>query len=136
MCSVAAGGDVASDADRLRRAAIAPAVRDDAVAVVGSGAVLWHALVPIPVTGTPHTRIHDIRGYRAGLARVSDPKNREIAEAIVVANARDMTPALAHRACDVLLRSKFGEPNKTLADPARYIDPSYRDRAMAAPPAH
>jgi ABC-type nitrate/sulfonate/bicarbonate transport system substrate-binding protein len=100
-----------------------------------------------------------LRGYRAGLAWVSDPKNREIAEAILVANARDMTPALARRAYDVLLaphgglsrdgaldparirtvlalRSKFGEPQKTLDDPARYIDPSYRDKAAAAPPAH
>ena len=100
-----------------------------------------------------------IRGYRAGLAWVSDPKTREIAEAILVANARDMTPALARRAYDVLLaphsglsrdgaldparirtvlglRSKFGEPHKTLDDPARYIDPSYRDKAAAAPPAH
>ena len=71
-----------------------------------------------------------------------------------------MTPALAHRAYDALLaphsgllrdgaldparirtvlglRSKFGEPHKTLDDPARYIDPSYRDKAAAgAPPAH
>jgi ABC-type nitrate/sulfonate/bicarbonate transport system substrate-binding protein len=99
-----------------------------------------------------------VRGYRAGLAWVSDPKNREIAEAILVANARDMTPALARRAYDVLLaphsglsrdgaldparirtvlalRSKFGEPSKTLDDPARYIDASYRDKALAAPPA-
>jgi ABC-type nitrate/sulfonate/bicarbonate transport system substrate-binding protein len=98
-----------------------------------------------------------IRGYRAGLAWVSDPKNREIAEAILVANVRDMTPALAHRAHDVLLaphsgllrdgaldparirtvlalRSKFGAPSKSLDDPARYVDPGYRDRA-AAPPA-
>jgi ABC-type nitrate/sulfonate/bicarbonate transport system substrate-binding protein len=100
-----------------------------------------------------------VRGYRAGLAWVSDPKNREIAEAILIANARDMTPALAHRAYDVLLaphgglsrdgaldpariktvlalRSKFGEPKQTLADPARYIDTRYRDKALAAPPAH
>jgi ABC-type nitrate/sulfonate/bicarbonate transport system substrate-binding protein len=98
-----------------------------------------------------------IRGYRAGLAWVSDPKNREIAEAILVANVRDTTPALAHRAYDVLLaphsgllrdgaldparirtvlalRSKFGAPSKSLDDPARYVDPGYRDRA-AAPPA-
>jgi ABC-type nitrate/sulfonate/bicarbonate transport system substrate-binding protein len=99
-----------------------------------------------------------IRGYRAGLAWVSDPKNRAIAEAILVANARDMTPALARRAYDVLLaphsgllrdgaldparirtvlalRSKFGEPRQALTDPARYIDPRYRDQALAATPA-
>ena len=93
-----------------------------------------------------------IRGYRAGLAWVSDPDHREIAEAILVAHARDMTPALARRACDVLLaphggllrdgaldparirtvlalRSKFAAPHRALDDPSRYIDPSYRDRA-------
>jgi ABC-type nitrate/sulfonate/bicarbonate transport system substrate-binding protein len=90
-----------------------------------------------------------VRGYRAGLAWVSDPENREIAEAILVVNARDMTPVLARRAYDVLLaphsglsrdgaldlarirtvlalRSKFGAPTKMLDDPARYIDTSYR----------
>jgi ABC-type nitrate/sulfonate/bicarbonate transport system substrate-binding protein len=99
-----------------------------------------------------------IRGYRAGLAWVADPKNREVAEAILVANARDMTPALAKRSYDVLLaphdglsrdgaldparirtvlalRSKFAQPPKTLDDPGKYIDPSYRDKALAAPPA-
>jgi ABC-type nitrate/sulfonate/bicarbonate transport system substrate-binding protein len=97
-----------------------------------------------------------IRGYRAGLAWVSDPKHREIAEAILLANTRDMTPALAKRSYDVLfaphsglirdmaldparirtvlgLRSKFGEPTKTLDDPAKYIDASYRDKALEKP---
>jgi ABC-type nitrate/sulfonate/bicarbonate transport system substrate-binding protein len=97
-----------------------------------------------------------IRGYRAGLAWVSDPKNRAIAEAILLANTRDMTPALARRSYDVLfaartgmirdlsldpariktvleLRSKFGEPRKTLDDPAKYIDTTFRDKALAAP---
>jgi len=97
-----------------------------------------------------------IRGYRAGLAWVSDPKNREIAEAILLANTKDMTPALAKRSYNVLfaaksgfirdlsldpariqtvleLRSKFGEPKKALSDPAKYIDTSYRDKALATP---
>lgn len=95
-----------------------------------------------------------IRAYRAGLDWVSDPKNREIAEAILIANVRDMTPALARRSYEVLfaaksgfirdlaldpariqtvlgLRSKFGEPRKALSDPAKYIDASYRDKALA-----
>ena len=97
-----------------------------------------------------------IRGYLAGLAWAADPKNREIAEAILVAQLRDMTPALAKRSYDDLfaahaglvrdgaldparvrtvlgLRSKFGEPKKTLDDPAKYVDAGYRDRALAAP---
>ncbi|TMQ11493.1 MAG: ABC transporter substrate-binding protein [Deltaproteobacteria bacterium] len=98
-----------------------------------------------------------IRGYRAGMAWVSDPKNRAIAEAILLANTKDMTPALAKRSYDALfaprtgflrdgaldpariktvlaLRSKFAEPKKPLDDPAKYIDASYRDKALAAPP--
>jgi ABC-type nitrate/sulfonate/bicarbonate transport system substrate-binding protein len=97
-----------------------------------------------------------IRGYRAGLAWVSDPRNRPIAEAILLANTKDMTPALARRSYDALfaphggfirdlsldpariqtvlgLRSKFGEPRKALSDPAKYIDTSYRDKAFATP---
>jgi ABC-type nitrate/sulfonate/bicarbonate transport system substrate-binding protein len=98
-----------------------------------------------------------IRGFRAGLLWAADPANRATAEAILVAHTRDMTPELARRAYDVLLaartgfvrdlsldparirtvlglRSKFGEPRKTLDDPAKYIDTSYRDKALAAPP--
>jgi ABC-type nitrate/sulfonate/bicarbonate transport system substrate-binding protein len=100
-----------------------------------------------------------IRGYRAGLAWAAEPANREIAEAILLANTRDMTPALARRSYDALLapqaphtglirdlaldparvrtvlglREKFAAPHKTLGDPASYIDTSYRDRAFAAP---
>ena len=89
-----------------------------------------------------------IRGYRQGVAWVLDPANREVAEALLVANIRDMTPALAKRACDLLLaskgglareaaldmegirtvlalRSKYGQPPKTLSDPARYVDETY-----------
>jgi ABC-type nitrate/sulfonate/bicarbonate transport system substrate-binding protein len=102
-----------------------------------------------------------IRGYRAGLAWVSDPRNRAIAEALLIANIRDMTPALAKRSYDVLfaarsgllrdlsldpariqtvlgLRSKFGEPKKVLNNPTTYIDTSYRDKALEkpAPSAH
>jgi ABC-type nitrate/sulfonate/bicarbonate transport system substrate-binding protein len=97
------------------------------------------------------------RGYLAGLAWVADPKNRDVAEAILVANLRDMTPALARRSYDALfaarsgmirdgaldparihtvlgLRSKFGEPTRPLTDPSKYVDTSYRDKALAAPP--
>jgi ABC-type nitrate/sulfonate/bicarbonate transport system substrate-binding protein len=89
-----------------------------------------------------------IRAYKAGVAFVYDPANREIAEALLVANTRDMTPALARRAYDLLLaskggiardaaidvdgvrtvlalRSKYGQPQKTLTDPAKYIDETY-----------
>ncbi len=99
-----------------------------------------------------------IRAYRAGLDWAADPNSREVAEAILIANLRDMTPPLARRSYDVLfapksglirnlsldpariktvlrLRSKFGEPKKTLGDPAKYIDASYLVKASRSAPA-
>ena len=94
-----------------------------------------------------------IRGYHAGVQYVADPKNREIAEALLVALAgRTMTPQLARQAADTLLdpksgfirdvavntegvrtvlqlRSKF--TRKALGDPSKYVDTSYRDKALA-----
>jgi ABC-type nitrate/sulfonate/bicarbonate transport system substrate-binding protein len=89
-----------------------------------------------------------IRGYRQGAAWIRDPANREVCEALLIANIRDMTHALAKRSYDLLLpqkggiaadaaidvegirtvlalRSKYGTPQKTLTDPAKYIDDSY-----------
>jgi len=93
-----------------------------------------------------------IRGYRMGIDWLYDRANREIVEAILVANIRDMTPSLAKKSYDLLLadkggitrdaaldlegirtvlalRSKYGQPQKTLTDPAKYVDLSYYDRA-------
>lgn len=94
-----------------------------------------------------------IRAYHAGVQFVVDPKNREIAEALLVALAgRTMTPQLARQAADTLLdpksgfirdaavnmqgvatvlalRSKF--TGKALGSPQKYVDPSYRDKALA-----
>jgi ABC-type nitrate/sulfonate/bicarbonate transport system substrate-binding protein len=93
-----------------------------------------------------------IRAYHAGVQYVVDPKNREIAEALLVALAgRSMTPQLAKQAADTLLdpksgfirdvavntqgvatvlalRSKFTA--KALGDPAKYVDSSYRSKAL------
>jgi len=94
-----------------------------------------------------------IRGYRAGLDWIYDRANREIVEALLVANQRDMTPALAKQAYDLLLadkggltrdasldihgirtvlelRSKYGMPKKTLTDPMKYVDLSYYEKAL------
>ena len=96
-----------------------------------------------------------IRAYRAATDWLYDRANREIVEAILVANVRDMTPALAKQSYDLLLadkgglardlapdltgmrtvlrlRSKFGAPAKTLTDPMKYVDLGYHERAMAA----
>ncbi len=95
-----------------------------------------------------------IRAYKRSVDFLYDPANRPIAEALLVANIQ-MSPEIARRAYDVLLdarsgfyrdvgldpaairtvlalRSKYGQPRKTLADPARYIDLSYRERALAS----
>ncbi|MFO1303284.1 MAG: ABC transporter substrate-binding protein [Burkholderiales bacterium] len=89
-----------------------------------------------------------IRAYKAGVAFAYDPANREIVEALLVANVRDLTPALAKRAYDLLLagkggiakdaaldiegirtvlalRSKYAQPAKPLTDPSKYIDETY-----------
>jgi len=94
-----------------------------------------------------------MRGYHAGLDWIYDRANREIVEAILVANQRDMTPALAKQAYDLLLadkggltrdasldmngirtvlelRSKYATPRKTLTDPMKYVDLSYYEKAF------
>ena len=95
-----------------------------------------------------------IRAYHAGVNFLYDPANREIAEALLVANVRAMTPALARQSLGVLLgeksgfyrdvrldregaatvlalRSKYAKPRRTLTDAGKYIDPSYREKALA-----
>jgi ABC-type nitrate/sulfonate/bicarbonate transport system substrate-binding protein len=95
-----------------------------------------------------------LRGYKAGTDWVYDRANRDVVEALLVANIRDMTPALAKPSYDLLLadkgglsrdlaldaagirtvlelRSKYGTPKKALADAAKYIDTTYHDKAFA-----
>jgi ABC-type nitrate/sulfonate/bicarbonate transport system substrate-binding protein len=94
-----------------------------------------------------------LRAYRAGTDWLYDRANREIVEALLVANIRDMTPALAKRSYDLLLadkggmtrdvaldvegirtvlqlRSKYGTPKKILDDPTKYVDLSYYEKAF------
>ena len=94
-----------------------------------------------------------LRAYKAGTDWIYDRANRDIVEALLVANIRDMTPALAKRSYDLLLadkgglardlapdsegirtvlelRSKYGIPPKPLTDPAKYVDRSYLDQAL------
>lgn len=94
-----------------------------------------------------------IRAYKSALDWIYDRGNREIVEALLVANVRDMTPALAKGSYELLvgdkggvirdaaldipgiktvltLRSKYGTPQKTLTDPDKYIDSSYYRKAM------
>jgi ABC-type nitrate/sulfonate/bicarbonate transport system substrate-binding protein len=94
-----------------------------------------------------------LRGYRAAVDWLYDRANRDIVEAILVANIRDMTPTLAKQSYDLLLadkggmtrdvaldmdgirtvlvlRSKYGMPQKSLADPMKYVDLSYYEKAF------
>ena len=86
-----------------------------------------------------------MRAYRDAMEWLFDPKNREIAEALLVANDVNMTPALARPtyqifttpkeglfrdlAIDIeglrtvlVLRNKFSEPPMNLTDPMKYVD--------------
>ena len=55
--------------------------------------------------------------YHAGVAFLYDPANREIAEALLVANVRAMTPVLAKRSLGVLLAEKNGFYRDVRLDP-------------------
>jgi ABC-type nitrate/sulfonate/bicarbonate transport system substrate-binding protein len=95
-----------------------------------------------------------VRAYHSAVGFLLDRANREIAQALLVANVRAMTPALARQSLDVLLdrsggffedvrldaagmatvlalRSKFSEAKRVLADPGKYLDASYLQKALA-----
>jgi ABC-type nitrate/sulfonate/bicarbonate transport system substrate-binding protein len=95
-----------------------------------------------------------VRGYVEGLGWLYDAKNKEAAIALLRANLPNMAPELAAKAYDILLdrqggfapkaeidvegvrrvlalRSEYGEPKKTLDDPAKYVDLGYYKEALA-----
>jgi ABC-type nitrate/sulfonate/bicarbonate transport system substrate-binding protein len=94
-----------------------------------------------------------LRAYKAATDWLYDRKNRDVAEALLIANIRDMTPALARQSYDLLLadrgglardlapdaagiqtvlglRSKYGAPQKSLTDPMKYVDLTYYEKAF------
>jgi ABC-type nitrate/sulfonate/bicarbonate transport system substrate-binding protein len=94
-----------------------------------------------------------IRGYVAGLAWLYDRRNKDAAIALFRENLPNMSPELAAKSYDILLaptggfarraaidmkgvrtvlalRSHYGEPEKTLSDPAKYIDLAYYKEAV------
>jgi ABC-type nitrate/sulfonate/bicarbonate transport system substrate-binding protein len=94
-----------------------------------------------------------LRGYKAATDWLYDPANREVAETLLVAHIRDMTPALARRSYELLvsdkgglsrdlapdvagiatvlqLRGKYATPRKALSDPMKYVDMRYHDKAF------
>jgi len=95
-----------------------------------------------------------IRGYAAGLDWLYVPANKDEAIAILRKNIATMTPELAEQTYAVLLapkgglfkqakldvagiktvlalRSQYGQPKKTLTNPAKYYDLGYYKKAMA-----
>jgi ABC-type nitrate/sulfonate/bicarbonate transport system substrate-binding protein len=99
------------------------------------------------------TLVGFLRAYKAATDWLYDPANREVAEALLVAHIRDMTPALAKRSYELLvagtgglsrslepdvagirtvlqLRGKYATPQKTLTDPMKYVDLRYYDKAF------
>lgn len=102
------------------------------------------------------TLVGFLRAYRAAMQWLAEPANRAATEALLVSNIKDMTPELARRAAATLvdapggllrdlridepalrtvldLRRRYGQPPRTLGEPARYVDLSYRAKALAAP---
>ncbi len=59
-----------------------------------------------------------LRAYKAATDWLYEPANREIAEAMLVANIRDMTPALAKQSYELLLADKGGLSRDLALDPA------------------
>jgi ABC-type nitrate/sulfonate/bicarbonate transport system substrate-binding protein len=96
-----------------------------------------------------------MRAYREAMDYLFDPRNREVCEALLIANDPGMTPALAKKTYDIFvdpksglfrnlaldmegvktvldLRSKYGTPQKTLTDPMKYVDLSLYQKAFGS----
>jgi ABC-type nitrate/sulfonate/bicarbonate transport system substrate-binding protein len=94
-----------------------------------------------------------IRAYAAAIEWLYDPGNRSEAIRILTESVPHMTAELAQRSYDQLLdpargffrqakidadglktalelRSRYGEPRRLLADPAKYYDPAYYENAL------
>jgi ABC-type nitrate/sulfonate/bicarbonate transport system substrate-binding protein len=94
-----------------------------------------------------------MRGYRDAMDWLYDRNKRGAAAELLMANDASVTPELARLSLDILLdekggfwrglaldlegirtvlalRTRFGVPQKTLTDPARYIDLTLHDKAF------
>ena len=94
-----------------------------------------------------------IRGYIAGLAWLYNPRNKDAAIALLQEHLPQMSAELVVKSHDILLdpkrgfdpkaaidlegvrkvltlRSEYGQPRKPLADPMKYLDLTYYDRAL------
>jgi ABC-type nitrate/sulfonate/bicarbonate transport system substrate-binding protein len=96
------------------------------------------------------------RAYWRAVQWMVQASNRTQVEALLIANVAAITPAMAPKAANILLaerggfrrdlsidetgsrvvlelRSKYGQPKKSLTDPSKYIDGRYREMALASP---
>jgi ABC-type nitrate/sulfonate/bicarbonate transport system substrate-binding protein len=96
-----------------------------------------------------------VRGLRSGLDWLYDPANKSEAIAILRKNLPNMAADLAYNSYGIrtdpkdgftrnasidlegvrtvlALRRQYGEPQKKLLDPMKYIDPSHYEKAMPA----
>jgi ABC-type nitrate/sulfonate/bicarbonate transport system substrate-binding protein len=94
-----------------------------------------------------------MRAYRDAMEYLFDPRNREVCEALLIANDPNMTPALAKKTYDIFvdaksglfrnlmidiegirtvlaLRGKYGTPQKIFTDPMKYVDLQYYEKAF------
>ena len=94
-----------------------------------------------------------MRGYRDAMDWLYDRNNRQAAAGLLIANDASVTPELARQSLDILLderggffrdlaldiegirtvlvlRSRFGVPQKMLTDPLRYVEPALYDHAF------
>jgi ABC-type nitrate/sulfonate/bicarbonate transport system substrate-binding protein len=99
------------------------------------------------------TVLNFMRAYREAMNYLFDPRNREICEALLIANDAGMTPALAKKTYEIFvnpksglfrnlaldmegvktvleLRSKYGQPQKSLTDTSKYVDLTLHQKAF------
>ncbi len=94
-----------------------------------------------------------MRAYRDAMEFLYDPRNREIVEALLIANDANTTPALARKTYEIFtdpkgglfrnlaldiegirtvlaLRSKYATPQMSLSEPLKYVDGSFYKKAF------
>jgi ABC-type nitrate/sulfonate/bicarbonate transport system substrate-binding protein len=139
--------DLLAEAAGFRRLANAGDVLGAYQGLVGATRRSWAAANSAKLVGF-------IRGFRSGLDWLFDAANKPEAVAMLQKNVRGMTPDLGARTYDVLLgpggftrtaaidlegvrtvlalRSQYARPQKSLTDPARYVDLTYYERASGS----
>ena len=140
--------DLLAEAHGLHRLARATDVIGPYQGNVAAAKRSWVAAHADEVTGF-------IRAYAAAIEWLYDPSNRDEAVRILMAALPQMTAELAQRSYEQLLnpargffrqakidsnglktvlelRSRYGEPKRSLTEPAKYYDPTYYKTALGS----